>query len=83
MLHPPRDPRFVNLMAHSRDGGPTWGYPAHLLRLSDDRLLTIYGVCCLTLDPDGRWELIVRQSLIGLECLCLRPVAAAYSIQTI
>ena len=26
-LHPPKDPRFVNLMARSRDGGQTWLTP--------------------------------------------------------
>ncbi|MCC6179222.1 MAG: exo-alpha-sialidase [Chloroflexi bacterium] len=68
----------------SLDGGYTWGapalttiwgYPAHLLRLSDGRLLTIYGVrrppygirACLS-DNDGEsWdtdhELIVRDGM--------------------
>jgi hypothetical protein len=68
-------------MARSWDGRWTWappeatsiwGYPAHLLRLKDGRLLTVYGVrrppygirACLSTDDRETWhhahELIVR-----------------------
>ena len=68
----------------SQDGGrtwapprvlPIWGYPAHLLRLADGRLLTIYGIrrppfgirACLSSDDGASWdvehELIIRDDM--------------------
>ena len=68
----------------SFDGGRTWsaprptaiwGYPAHLLRLTDGRLLTVYGVrrppygirACLSDDDGVTWdtehELVIRDDL--------------------
>lgn len=68
----------------SQDGGRTWaapealaiwGYPAHLVRLSDGRLLTIYGIrrapfgirACLSTDDGTTWdyehEIVVRDDM--------------------
>ncbi len=61
------------LQSESRDGGKTWtvahdvgikGYPAHLLRLNDGRLLTVYGrrwgdsgeYACLSDDNGRTWD---------------------------
>jgi len=54
---------------------PLWGYPAHLLRLSDGRLFAIYGVrrapfgirACLSADDGASWdaagELVIRDDM--------------------
>ena len=68
----------------SLDGGRTWappqqtemwGYPAHLLRLADGRLLTVYGIrrapfgirACLSTDDGETWdyqhEIIIRDDM--------------------
>ena len=68
----------------SLDGGRTWapsqqteiwGYPSHLLRLADGRLLTVYGIrrapfcirACLSTDDGETWdyahEIIIRDDM--------------------
>lgn len=80
-----RDEHTSHLHQHdSYDGGqtweppwqtPIWGYPAHLLHLSDGRLLTVYGVrrppygirACLSDDEGETWqadrEIIIRDDM--------------------
>ena len=70
------------LQSESRDGGKTWtvahdvgikGYPAHLLRLNDGRLLTVYGrrwgdsgeYACLSDDNGRTWDVRNEIKLAG------------------
>jgi hypothetical protein len=80
-----RDERTGLIHQHASDDGgrtwtppqptPIWGYPAHLLRLSDGQLLTVYGIrrtpfgirACLSTDDGETWdhanELVIRDDL--------------------
>jgi len=54
---------------------PIWGYPAHLVRLADGRLLVVYGVrrapfgirACISTDDGASWdaaaELVIRDDM--------------------
>ncbi len=56
---------------------PMWGYPAHIVQLSDDRVLSVYGHrreaygirACLSHDEGGSWdyddEVIIRDDLVS------------------
>lgn len=71
--HPDESQRFL-LQSESEDGGKTWsmirrteiwGYPPHLIRLNDGRLLMVYGHrrkpygqrACLSRDNGQTWDL--------------------------
>ena len=56
---------------------PMWGYPAHVVQLDDDRVLSVYGHrrkpygirACISRDDGGSWdiddEVIIRDDLVS------------------